>query len=112
MHLRLVYKNSCHHVMLNTPKAWTVIDSLFNFAYWCSLRTFQELRKFTPVYADAEHAIALAAVGASYQSMATAMMCVSITGRTAALLSAYRPRCPIVMVTRSETVARQSLLYR
>ncbi|BFY98388.1 hypothetical protein BsWGS_01428 [Bradybaena similaris] len=77
-----------------------------------SLRTFQELRKFTPVYADAEHAIALAAVGASYQSMATAMMCVSMTGRTAALLSAYRPRCPIIMVTRNETVARQSLLYR
>ncbi|CAG5115047.1 unnamed protein product [Candidula unifasciata] len=77
-----------------------------------SQRTFEELKRFTPVYADSEHTIALAAVGASYQCMATAMLCVSMTGRTGALLSAYRPRCPIIMVTRSETAAKQSLLYR
>jgi len=56
--------------------------------------------------------IAIAAVNASMKSMAKAIVVITTTGRTAHDVSKYRPRCPIIAVTRLEQTARQAHLYR
>ncbi|XP_012937591.1 pyruvate kinase PKM-like [Aplysia californica] len=81
-------------------------------AVFFNKRMFQEMRNVTPMFTDATQAIALAAVDVSYQCQAKAILTLSMTGRTAYLMSMYRPRCPVIMVTSDPLVARQSLLYR
>ncbi|KAL8573460.1 hypothetical protein ACOMHN_032474 [Nucella lapillus] len=76
------------------------------------MQVFEELRHQTPVFTDPGHAIAIAAVEASYTCMATAIIVLTVSGRSAHLTAAYRPRCPILAVTRNAQVARQSHLYR
>ena len=61
---------------------------------------------------DNAHTVAIAAVDASAYSTASAIIVLTTTGRSAYLLSKYRPQCPIIAVTRSPKVARQSHLYR
>lgn len=58
------------------------------------------------------HALAIAAVEASTKLMATAIIVVTSTGRSAKQIAHYRPRCPIVAVTRNFQIARQLQLYR
>lgn len=72
----------------------------------------REMRSTTPFYTDATQALALAAVDISFQCMARAIVTITETGRTAYLLSSYKPRCPIILVTDNGLIARQSLLYR
>lgn len=56
--------------------------------------------------------LASAAVHAAFEVGAALIVVVTVTGRTAMLLSKYRPPCPIVCVTSDEAVARQLQMFR
>jgi len=73
---------------------------------------FTELSSGVYTATDNTHTTALAAVEASFKSMASAIVVITTTGRSAYLVSKYRPRCPILSVSRDAQVARQSHLYR
>lgn len=73
---------------------------------------FEELRLLTPRPTDTTHTTALAAVEASINCLAMAIITLTTTGRSAQLMSAYRPRCPVIAVTRDDRVARQLHLHR
>ncbi|XP_044758054.1 pyruvate kinase-like isoform X3 [Coccinella septempunctata] len=61
---------------------------------------------------DTTHTIAIAAVAASIKNLASAIVVLTASGRSAQLISKYRPHCPIIAVTRSRLVARQSVIHR
>uniref|UniRef100_A0A7N6BTH2 Pyruvate kinase n=1 Tax=Anabas testudineus TaxID=64144 RepID=A0A7N6BTH2_ANATE len=73
---------------------------------------FEELRRLTPLSSDPTEVTAIGAVESSFKCCAGAIIVLTTSGRSAHLLSRYRPRCPIVAVTRSPQVARQSQLLR
>ncbi|KAL2735947.1 pyruvate kinase-like [Vespula squamosa] len=60
---------------------------------------------------DVVHSIAVGAIQTSLNSNAAAIIITTTTGRSAVLLSMYRPRCPIVAVTRFGFVARYLNIY-
>jgi len=61
---------------------------------------------------DHTRSTALSAVGASLKMKSAAIIVLTTTGKSAHVVSQYRPRCPILAVTRSAQVARQCHLYR
>ena len=73
---------------------------------------FSELSHVVPYPLDATHSTAIAAVKAAHNTLAAAVICITTSGRSAHLVSKYRPRCPIVAVTRLEQTARQCHLWR
>ncbi|KAG8331984.1 hypothetical protein J6590_029588 [Homalodisca vitripennis] len=74
---------------------------------------FEELTsKIDRPYLDTAHILAIAAVEAANKGMVAAIVVATMTGRSAYLLSKYRPQCPIVAVTRDAQAARQFHLYR
>jgi len=73
---------------------------------------FDELRSLTPLPTENTRTVALAAVEASVNCFAAAIITLTMSGRSAFLMAAYRPRCPIVAVTRDAKLARQLALYR
>ncbi|XP_078062676.1 pyruvate kinase PKM-like [Mustelus asterias] len=73
---------------------------------------FEELRRSMPLTRDPTEVTAVGAVEASFKSCSGAIIVLTNSGRTAQLVSKYRPRAPIIAVTRNEQVARQAHLYR
>ncbi|TRY84794.1 hypothetical protein DNTS_008976 [Danionella cerebrum] len=73
---------------------------------------FEELRRLTPLTSDPTEVTAIGAVESSFKCCAGAIIILTTSGRSAHLLSRYRPRCPIIAVTRNAQVARQSQLLR
>ena len=56
--------------------------------------------------------LACAAVNAALSTDIGAIFVLTTSGNTARLVSKYRPRCPIITVTRNARTARNSHLYR
>lgn len=73
---------------------------------------FIELNLKTKTPTDIQTAIAISTVNASLKCMAAAIIVITTTGRTAHLISQYRPRCPIIAVSRFKQTTRQAHLYR
>lgn len=73
---------------------------------------FADLVANNPPVLDPAHAAAIAAVEAAAKSHGAAIIVITTSGRSAHLLSKYRPRCPIIAVTRNAQTARQAHLYR
>ncbi|XP_041916737.1 pyruvate kinase PKM isoform X2 [Alosa sapidissima] len=73
---------------------------------------FEELRRNTYLTRDPTEAVAIGAVESSFKCCASALIVLTKTGRSAQLISKYRPRAPIMAVTRNEQTARQCHLYR
>jgi len=72
---------------------------------------FEHLR-YTSVKGCNIHSTAIAAVEASFHSQAVAIVVLTTSGKSAHLISKYRPLCPIIGVTRNEEAARQMHLWR
>ncbi|XP_069373726.1 pyruvate kinase PKM isoform X3 [Paralichthys olivaceus] len=75
-------------------------------------QVFEDLRRSTPLCKDPAEAIAIGAVEASFKSLASAIIVLTGSGRSAHLISRYRPRAPILAVSRNAQTARQAHLYR
>lgn len=73
---------------------------------------FENLRNSMQGPSDTHETTALAAVAASFTANAAAIICLTHRGRTAQVVARFRPRCPIMVVTRDPRVARQMHLYR
>uniref|UniRef100_A0A7N8XVY4 Pyruvate kinase n=1 Tax=Mastacembelus armatus TaxID=205130 RepID=A0A7N8XVY4_9TELE len=73
---------------------------------------FEELRRHSQLSRDPSEVVAVGAVESSFKCCASAIIVLTKTGRSAHLLSRYRPRAPILAVTRNAQTARQAHLYR
>ncbi|OJJ46928.1 hypothetical protein ASPZODRAFT_15617 [Penicilliopsis zonata CBS 506.65] len=73
---------------------------------------FDELRNLAPRPTDTVESISMAAVSASLELNAGAIVVLTTSGKTARFLSKYRPVCPIIMITRNPVASRYSHLYR
>ncbi|KZC14922.1 Pyruvate kinase, partial [Dufourea novaeangliae] len=72
---------------------------------------FDELSYKMPIPLDPKHAIAIGAIETSLKLNASAIIITTTSGQSAAILSMYHPRCPILAVTRYGVVARWLQLY-
>lgn len=61
---------------------------------------------------DAAHSLAIAAVETAKRTNATLIIVLTTSGRSATLVSKFRPRCPIMAITRCERTARWVYLHR
>ncbi|VDK73061.1 unnamed protein product [Litomosoides sigmodontis] len=75
-------------------------------------RFFEELLYATAKPTDIAHTVAIAATSAAASCHASAMIVVTTTGRSAGLISRYRPMMPIFAICRDGHVARQLHLWR
>lgn len=73
---------------------------------------FGDLVSTVPTPIDAAHSVAIATVEASAKTLAAAIIVITTSGRSAHLISKYKPKCPIIAVTRYPQTARQCHLYR
>ncbi|RIB22456.1 pyruvate kinase, partial [Gigaspora rosea] len=78
----------------------------------CYPPLFNELRALTPLPMETTEAVACSAVNAAHETHAGCILVLSTSGSTARFISKYKPRCPIVTVTRNARTARQIHLYR
>jgi pyruvate kinase len=62
--------------------------------------------------ADTPASVASSAVTAANTGECAAIICLSTTGETARLISKFRPRCPIFVVSRDMMTCRQAHLHR
>ena len=80
-------------------------------AYW-NAQLYHELIHIAQLPTETTETIAAATVNASFQQGAAAIIVLSTTGNSARLIAKYRPRCPIICVTRFAETARQLTLHR
>nr|QVK45016.1 pyruvate kinase-like protein [Rhopalosiphum padi] len=73
---------------------------------------FADLSSAVNLPLDASHTTAIAAVDAANKSKAAAIVVLTTSGHSAHLISKYRPRSPIIALTRNVQVARQCHIYR
>lgn len=73
---------------------------------------FEELRMLTPKPTDVTKTSAMATVEAAIESMASVIIVLTMSGRSAQCVSSYRPRCPIIAITRDDVTARQLRVYK
>lgn len=109
-------------VMLSgeTAKGLYPIQSVLMMAETCLLAEsaicypplYDELRAIQPRPTETVETVAIAAVAAASEQDAGAILVLSTSGNTARLISKYRPRVPILTVTRNEQTARQIHLHR
>ncbi|TKR93198.1 hypothetical protein L596_007697 [Steinernema carpocapsae] len=104
-------------VMLSgeTAKGDYPVESLKIMHYICKeaeaaiyhTKYFDELLRNTPKPTDTAHTIAIAATSAAVSCKASAILLITTTGRSAGMISHYRPPCPIVAVSRNARTCRQ-----
>ena len=109
-------------VMLSgeTAKGSYPVESVLMMAETCLLAEsaicypplYDELRAIQPGPTETTETVAIAAVAAASEQNASAILVLSTSGNTARLISKYRPRVPILTVTRNEQTARQIHLHR
>ncbi|XP_059062416.1 pyruvate kinase-like [Achroia grisella] len=73
---------------------------------------YRDLIDKTALPCDQATGSAIAAVLAAQRTIAAAIIVVTTTGRSAQLVAKYRPRCPIIAVTRYAPIARQLHMWR
>lgn len=78
----------------------------------CYPQLFNDLRLLTPLPTTTTEAIACAAVNAAQEQGAKAILVLTTSGKSAALISKYKPSMPIIVITRNPTTARQVHLHR
>ncbi|KAL7007400.1 Pyruvate kinase [Cystobasidiomycetes sp. EMM_F5] len=78
----------------------------------CYPPLFNELRTLTQRPTATTETVAMAAVAASLEQNAGAILVMSTSGNSARLISKYRPSCPILTITRNDVTARQIHLHR
>ncbi|RDB28627.1 Pyruvate kinase [Hypsizygus marmoreus] len=109
-------------VMLSgeTAKGAYPIQSVLMMAETCLLAEsaicypplYDELRAIQARPTETVETVAIASVAAASEQSASCILVLSTSGNTARLISKYRPRVPILTVTRNEQTARQIHLHR
>lgn len=61
---------------------------------------------------DPTNSIAMSAVDFATRNSAAAILILTTSGRSAKLIAKYRPRCPVLAITRYAHVARKLNLWR
>ncbi|VDM17373.1 unnamed protein product [Wuchereria bancrofti] len=75
-------------------------------------KTSEELIRLTPKPTDHAHTIAIAANSAVQSCQAVAVICITVSGRAATLVSRYRPPVPVYAVCTNRAITRQLHLWR
>jgi len=75
-------------------------------------KLFEELHRSRGLACNPTEAVASAVVEASFMCGAAGIIVLTRSGSSAQMISAYKPRAPILAVTRFEQTARQLHLYR
>eukprot|EP00163_Fabomonas_tropica_P014968 TRINITY_DN2727_c0_g1_i3.p1 TRINITY_DN2727_c0_g1~~TRINITY_DN2727_c0_g1_i3.p1 ORF type:complete len:295 (-),score=101.97 TRINITY_DN2727_c0_g1_i3:115-999(-) len=68
---------------------------------------YNNIRNLNPSPVPREESVATSAVNAAYELRAKAILVLTNSGRTARLVAKYRPRCPIIAITKTPCTARQ-----
>ncbi|RXM34110.1 Pyruvate kinase PKM [Acipenser ruthenus] len=92
--------------------SFKILASAFIVLTGSGRQLFEELRRLSPLTRDPTEAAAIGGVESSFKCCASAIIVLTKTGRSAHLISRYRPRAPIIAVTRQGQTARQAHLYR
>eukprot|EP01134_Creolimax_fragrantissima_P005617 CFRG5617T1 len=72
---------------------------------------FDDLKNLTDTN-DTREILAMSAVEASFKQNTAAILCLTTSGETARLVSKYRPRVPVLAVTRDDHVSKLMNLFR
>ncbi|XP_044253143.1 pyruvate kinase-like [Tribolium madens] len=73
---------------------------------------FDDLVSLKPPPIEPIISISISAVEASFKSNAAAIILITTTGRSAKLISSFRPRCPVIALTRFGRIAKQLMIYK